>query len=107
MNKIRTWVSLGILVVLAGGAAYLYSPLIDQWLIEYPPDAMEAELQTLSKSQSAARPPSVSSPFALGEQALYADVLAAKPADVLVATVSAPRAEGLDHVARWLSAWRP
>jgi len=106
MNKIRTWVSLGILVVLAGGAAYLYSPLIDQWLIDYPPDAMEAELQTLSKSQSTARPPSVSSPFALGEQALYAEVLAAKPADVLVATVSAPRAEGLDHVARWLSAWR-
>jgi hypothetical protein len=106
MKKIRTWVSVGILIALAGGAAYLYWPLIDEWLIEYPPDAMEAELQVLAKSPTVARPPSVSSALGRDEQALYADVLSARPADVLVATVSTPRAEGLDHAARWLAAWR-
>jgi len=107
MKKIRTWAGVGILIALAGGAAYLYWPLIDEWLIEYPPDAMEAELQVLSKSRTVARPPSASSPLGRDEQALYADVLSARPADVLVATVSTPRAEGgLDHAARWLAAWR-
>ncbi len=106
MKKIRTWASLGLLIVLAGCAAYLYWPLIDEWLTAYPPDATEAELQALSKSPTLARPPSVSSPLGRDEQALYTDLLAARPADVLVATVSTPRAEGLDHAARWLSAWR-
>ena len=105
MKNIRTWARLGILIALAGAAAYLNWPHIDAWLVEYPPDAIEAALQVQSKSQSA-RPPSVSSPLDRDEQALYGDALATRPADVLVATVSTPRAEGLDHAARWLATWR-
>ena len=57
-KKIRIWVSLGILALLGGVANYLYWPLIDQALIDFPPDSMEAELQGQSKSPEARLPSS-------------------------------------------------
>ena len=106
MKNIRTWLGLGVLIALAGVGTHLYWPLIDERLVEFPADAVEAELQALAKSPAGARLPSVSSPSGRDEQVLYSDVLAARQADVLVATFSSPRAEGVDHATRWLAAWR-